>query len=245
MIDKALVKRRFEGSLDTYDENAVVQKIMAEKLISMLDCNRYKSVFEIGCATGILTKKIKEKFEFEHFYANDIVESAKDYIKKITEDFVFIEGDIEEIDLSGKYDLIISNACLQWCNNLTVTTDKLYNSLEEGGILALSIFGEENLREIKSLFNIENKEYSIDKLKEYLNKYNCTQYYEEQNTLYFDCLADVLRHLKYTGVNALTTYRLTKNKLKEIENSYRKLYSRNDKLSLTYNPVFIIIKKSI
>ena len=37
MIDKALVKTRFAKSLDTYDENALIQKIMASKLVSLLE----------------------------------------------------------------------------------------------------------------------------------------------------------------------------------------------------------------
>ena len=181
MIDKTLVKRRFSKSFDTYDENALIQKIMAVKLVSLLDKNEYTSILEVGCATGILTKEIDEKLNFVDFTANDIVEKSKGYISSVVDDFSFISGDIETVVLPKFYDLIISNACLQWCNNLPQTIDKLYSVLNDDGVLAFSVFGEENLSEINSLFGIENKFYSIPDLKSYLKKYNFIEYREEKS----------------------------------------------------------------
>ena len=244
MIDKTLVKKRFAKSLNTYDENALIQKTMAEKLVSLLGRLEYNSIFEVGCATGILTREIKENLFFESYCANDLVEKSKGYISKILDNFDFVAGDIETVSLEPRYDLIISNACLQWCNDITQTIDKLYSALNSGGVLAFSIFGEENLLEVNDLFGIENKFYPIPELKLYLKKYNFIEYREEKSRLYFNNGIDVLKHLKYTGVNALTSFKLTKSKLKAFEENYSKKYSENGKVYLTYNPVFIVIKKS-
>ena len=64
MIDKSLVKKRFSKSLKTYDDNAIVQKQMAEKLVDFLPKKEFNSVLEIGCATGLLTKQLKTKLSF-------------------------------------------------------------------------------------------------------------------------------------------------------------------------------------
>lgn len=244
MIDKTLVKKRFLKSLNTYDENALIQKTMASKLVSLLEGKEYTSIFEIGCATGILTKEINQRLKFSTLTTNDIVEKSKSYISLITDNFDFIAGDIETVELSQKYDLIISNACLQWCNNIVQTIDKLYSNLNDDGVLAFSVFGEENLREINDLFEIENKFYPVSELKEYLKKYNFIEYREEKARQYFDNAVDVLKHLKYTGVNALTSFNLTKTKLKLIDENYNRKYAEDGKVYLTYNPVFIVIKKS-
>ena len=37
MIDKATIKRRFKRSIDTYDENATVQKMIVNHLFSLVD----------------------------------------------------------------------------------------------------------------------------------------------------------------------------------------------------------------
>ena len=65
MIDKSLVKRRFKKSFSTYNDNAIVQKKMAERLIQYLPFKQYNSVLEIGCATGVLTKLIAENIRTE------------------------------------------------------------------------------------------------------------------------------------------------------------------------------------
>ena len=129
MINKALVKKRFSKSLKTYEENAIIQKIMAKKLIKLLDSKEYNSIFEIGCATGILTKEIKNTLNFKEYSANDIVEKSQEYINKIIYPNTFLAGDIEEIKLNKKYNLILSNASLQWCNDIEKVLEKLINSL--------------------------------------------------------------------------------------------------------------------
>ncbi len=235
MIDKSLVKKRFKKSLSTYNDNAIIQKQTAEKLISLLPEKQYSSILEIGCATGLLTEKIKQNLSFNDFYANDIVEESAQYIEKIIPDCEFIAGDIEEIQLDKKYDLIISNACLQWCSDILATIEKLKSAMKPNGVIAISVFGDENLKEIKNLFKIENKMYSMQDLKAFGN------ITEETHKLYFDTPLDVLKHLKLTGVNAIKETKLTKSQLKEFEIQYKKLYSENGKVFLTYNPVYVVL----
>ena len=243
MINKALVKKRFSKSLKTYEENAIIQKIMAKKLIKLLALKEYNSIFEIGCATGILTKEIKKNLTFKEYSANDIVEKSQEYINKIIYPNTFLAGDIEEIKLNKKYNLILSNASLQWCNDIEKVLEKLINSLEEKGTLAISIFGDNNLKEIKDVFHIENNTYSSAKLRKSLEKYNLIKFEEEEFKIEFENPIMILKHLKLTGVNAIKEFALTKKKLKEFEEEYIRKYQNNGKVLLTYNPVYIKITK--
>ena len=241
MINKILVKKRFQKSLNTYDENAIVQKQMAEKLISLLPRNKYNCIFEVGCATGILTHKIKKKINFEFYSANDIVEDSKPFIDKIIPGNQFIYGDIEEIKLTSNYDLIISNACLQWCSKPNKTISNLIKHLNNKGVLAISIFGDSNLCEITNILDINNKDYLMSDIKNELKKYNVINYLEENIELFFNTPKDILKHLKLTGVNSVSDIHFTKSTLKEFEDKYRILYKRDKGYILTYNPVYIII----
>ena len=243
MIDKSLVKRRFKRSLETYEDNAVVQKQMAKKLIDILNAKKFDKVFEIGCSTGVLTNQIAEKIEYKKIDVNDIVPESKIYIDNILYDYTFIAGDIEAIDIKEKYDLIISNACVQWCNDIKVLIDKLYNSLNKNGIIALSIFGNSNLKELKNIFEINEKAYSVEELKNLLKEYKKCRIYEDTTELYFPNLKEILLHLKYTGANSLRNYSLTKSAFKTFEEEYFNKYSKNNKIILTYNPVYIVIEK--
>ncbi len=235
MIDKSLVKKRFSKSFLTYEDNAIVQKQMAEKLVDFLPKKEFGSILEIGCATGLLTKQAVLKLSFKNFTLNDIVEDAENYVKQILPTSDFILGDVEQIDFTKKYDLIISNACLQWCSDIEKTILKLSKCLNVGGTLAVSVFGKDNLKEINEIFNLQLKTVDVSKLP------NNTKVVEEQTTLFFDSPIEVLRHLKLTGVNAVKEIKLTKSKLKDFEEKYIEKFAQKNRVQLTYNPVYIII----
>ena len=60
-IDKELVAQRFFRSLDTYEDNAIVQREMADTLIMMLSNTgntSYSNCLEIGAGTGMLSRSL-------------------------------------------------------------------------------------------------------------------------------------------------------------------------------------------
>ncbi|WP_061859411.1 malonyl-ACP O-methyltransferase BioC [Priestia megaterium] len=153
MINKQLLKKRFNNHAKTYDAYADVQKSMANQLIDQLSSNFFNqeiAILEIGCGTGYLTQLLCEKFPKATITAVDLssgmIEVAK---KKVMEDRVsFICGDIEEISIERRYDLIISNATFQWFNSLHTTIKKLYKQLKPTGSLLFSTFGNRTFEEL-------------------------------------------------------------------------------------------------
>ena len=37
MLDKNLIEEKFKNSIDFYDDNAIIQNLMAKKLLSLID----------------------------------------------------------------------------------------------------------------------------------------------------------------------------------------------------------------
>ncbi len=247
MLDKNLIKKNFKKSLSTYDENAFIQKKMAQKLVEeiLIQQNKttkqkpfFKNILEIGSYTGILTNKANENFDFESYLALDVVDCEK-FVKKINSKIDFLQIDIEDFINSTdlRFDLIIANASLQWCFDFKFVCEKLKSLLKNEGILAISIFGTKNLIEIKDIFNIG---LNYPELKTLTTIFENSKITQKQEKLNFKNSLDILKHLKSTGVNSILKNKLSyleiKEKLSKLEEKYQ--------TTLTYEPVFIIYQKN-
>lgn len=241
-MNKDLIMKRFEKNLASYDKNAFVQKNMAEKLFYFLDKKRYGNILELGCGTGILTKIIAENLNYIHYTANDIVSGCEKYIKKINKNIEFVHSDMEDFirEDKKKYDLIVSNAALQWIENVSGFVENLYDKLNEEGVILFSTFGKDNYKEIQQITGKALKYFSGTELKKMLSQYKpaieeCT------DNILFDSPQEVLKHMRHTGVNALEETFWTKNDVADFSNKYRELCPQ--KFILTYNPVYVKIVK--
>ena len=232
MLDKNLIQEKFSKSIDFYDDNAIIQELMARKLISLLPFRKYENILEIGSYSGVLTKKIVEKFEFNSYLALDIVDSFNK-IRALSNKITFTQIDVEKFQTNQKFDLIIANASLQWCEDFNGTIEKLKSYLNKDGILAITTFANDNFYEIKKAFNIGLKYKTISELE---NLFNPAQIIQEIHTLQFKNSKELLKHIKLTGVNALTNEKLS---VAEIKKALHILES-DFQNKLTYKPIYII-----
>jgi len=233
MLDKKIILENFQKSINTYNQSAKIQIQMAKKIIELLPSRKYNSILEIGSYTGILTAEIKKNIEYQKYFALDIVKESRDFVCKIDNEIVFLNEDIEEFNTSEKFDLIVANASLQWCQNLKEIVLRLKSFLNENGILAIAIFSEENLFEIKNSFDVSLQYYTKSELREIFGPK--AEFLEEKITLVFNSSLEILKHMKDTGVNSLSRnmkYCEIKNGLKILNEKYKN--------SLTYMPIYII-----
>ncbi|ECL2874949.1 malonyl-ACP O-methyltransferase BioC [Campylobacter jejuni] len=219
-----------------YEKHAKVQDFMGLKLCEILKnlrISHFEKVFEFGCGRGELSKKLQNFITFDEYLKNDILD-----FKENSSILIFDMNEIAKQDLSKeKFDLIVSNATLQWLD-LKRIIPSLRDMLNQNGILLLSTFAEQNLKEIKQSTGFGLNYFSLNELEQifkvYFNEVKITQ---ELIKLSFDNALDVFRHLKLSGVNSLGFYPLNKGFLKEFE---EKLQNK-----LTYHPVFILCKNDI
>ncbi|ECR3234334.1 methyltransferase domain-containing protein, partial [Campylobacter jejuni] len=186
-----------------------------------------------GCGRGELSKKLQNFITFDEYLKNDILD-----FKENSNILIFDMNEISKQDLSKeKFDLIVSNATLQWLD-LKQIIPSLRDMLNQNGILLLSTFAKQNLKEIKQSTGFGLNYFSLNELEQifkiYFNEVKITQ---ELVELSFDNALDVFRHLKLSGVNSLGFYPLNKGFLKEFEEKFQN--------KLTYHPVFILCKNDI
>lgn len=240
-MNKDLIQKRFAKNLDTYNDNAKIQKKMAERLLSFLDRKDFNDILEIGCGTGFLTQLVNDSFNFNTYTANDIVESCEKYVKEINPKINFIPADIEKAveNSDKKYDLIISNAAFQWVENLESFIKLLVSKLNDGGVLLFSTFGPENFREVNFVLGKTLPYYSANELQEIIKDYkNIVE--QEMHVMAFKTPKDILKHIKSTGVNALEMVSWTKTDMQKFENGYNNFCSGIP--TLTYHPIYVKIE---
>ena len=219
-----------------YEKHAKVQDFMGLKLCEILKdlkISHFEKVFEFGCGRGELSKKLQNFITFDEYLKNDILD-----FKENSNILIFDMNEIAKQDLSKeKFDLIVSNATLQWLDLKRIILS-LRNMLNQNGILLLSTFAEQNLKEIKQSTGFGLNYFSLNELEQifkvYFNEVKITQ---ELIKLSFDNALDVFRHLKLSGVNSLGFYPLNKGFLKKFEEKFQN--------KLTYHPVFILCKNDI
>ncbi len=244
-INPKLIKKQFEKSINTYNENAIVQKIMAEKLVEEIAKinTHFDNILELGCGAGLLTEELIKKITFKNYFANDLIENAKSYITNLIPNSTFYCGNAKRIKPAQKMDLIISNAMFQWFENLDSISLYYKNLLNNNGILAFSTFSKDNFKEIRDLTGLSLNYKSLEEIKCIFQKnYDIIHIEEFSKILHFSTPLELLAHMKSTGVNSLTAQHWTFKEIKAFCDSYKNKYPE---INLTYSPIIFICKKSL
>lgn len=203
--------RNFSRHAHIYDRYALVQKQAARELLAQIKENTFARILEIGCGTGNYTILLRDRFKNAGLKAVDISkEMIEIAAKKLKNEGVkFIVADAEKISLNEKFDLITSNACFQWFEDLERALALYKNLLKKGGRIAFSIFGPLTFWELDTALKCCAKKISAsssnfigkEKLEVILNKnFKGVEIKEAVYEEKFSCLRDLLYKIKYTGI---------------------------------------------
>ncbi|MDO4771583.1 malonyl-ACP O-methyltransferase BioC [Porphyromonas sp.] len=252
LIDKDLVRKRFASAISYYDEEASPQRMVSDRIAALLEEKTEVPsgrIFEIGCGTGFLSRHLWEKFGDSHqLLFNDLCPDMEAPLReKVGDKAEFSAFDAETTDWQEDFALIAAASCIQWWQHPTSFYSKSYRHLTEGGILAFGTYGQDNLHQLKEVtgkgLNYDSAETVRHRLE--LAGYDEIHVEEMRHTLYFPDFLSVLRHLKLTGVNAVsssTTW--TSAKISAADAHYRDLTHTSDgTLPLTYHAIIGIARK--
>ncbi len=251
-INKELVQKRFARNTDSYSQLAVIQLGMAEKLTNLLLDNRvagFDKVLELGVGCGFLTKQLLNKYVVNQLYINDIIEALPQTVAKTISNhglrnWQYLSGDAEKIQFPKELDLVISGATFQWFQEPEKVLEKAFNSLKNNGIIAISTFGLSNFKQIRQITGTGLKYMSISQLSSLTDKYFKKIHSSEiEIDLSFSSVIEILKHLKFTGVNAVQPLKWNKSQYLKFVEAYEKQFANSDKLLLTYNPMYFIGEK--
>lgn len=204
-------------------------------------------VLEVGCGTGMLTRMFLKDFRPDRMWLNDLCPEVSPMLEDLLEPgrTGFLPGDAETVAFPVNLDLIMSSSALQWFVDLPAFLDKCSAALRDGGILAFSSFGPSNMSEIAALEGISITYQTLSELTGLVSgKFDIIHAEESSSILSFASPADVLRHMKQTGVTGIRKESWTKSRLESFCRRYMEQFSDSDgTVRLTYHPVYLIARK--
>ncbi len=109
----------------------------ARDLASRIAGANPNTIVDIGCGTGNSTRILREIFPKADILGIDSSPNMLDAAARENPDLSFRLCDATALD--GKYDILFSNACLQWIPNHNSLLPTLMSKLNDGGILAVQM----------------------------------------------------------------------------------------------------------
>lgn len=125
---------------DIYDSFGKERMQPSIDLAARLKDKKFKRILDVGCGSGMSTAAILSTWEDAEVIGVDLSEEMLQKARKILPQVQFIRRDCSKslADL-GTFDLIFSNAFLQWIPNQEEFIARAFAMLDEGGVLAVQI----------------------------------------------------------------------------------------------------------
>ena len=247
IIDKQLTETRFEAGRETYNSNATVQIAMIDHLRRLLRATGverkmsadYASVAEIGCGTGLLSGYLSSLTRRGRLSLWDITSTAPDVA---AEEFISCDAEIKiSRTQSERYDVIATSATVQWFNSPGRFLRECARVLRPGGVVALTTFIKGNMYELAGITGSSLPLLTLDDwLATLPSEFDILACEVHDYNLSFDDPMSVLRHLKFTGVNALSRSASPRPGVSRILSDYPMML--DGRYYLTYKTITMILQ---
>lgn len=125
---------------DIYDSFGKERMQPSIDLAARLKDKKFKRILDVGCGSGMSTAAILSTWKDAEVIGVDLSEEMLQKARKILPQVQFIRRDCSKplLDM-GTFDLIFSNAFLQWIPNQEEFINQAFSMLKEGGVLAVQI----------------------------------------------------------------------------------------------------------
>lgn len=97
-------------------------------------------ILDVGCGSGMSTLALKNRFPEAEIVGVDLSLSMLENAKKLLPDVEWLQRDCgESLEDLGQFDLVFSNAFLQWLPNQEEFIKNIRTCIKENGVLAMQI----------------------------------------------------------------------------------------------------------
>jgi len=233
-------------------------------LVSRISDRQVGRIIDIGCGSGMSTIPLREAWPKAKIigvdYSEDMLAKASD----IGMDVEWIKRDCSnKIDDLGTFDLVFSNAFLQWVDNQEEFLKNAHELLADNGIIAIQVpsFDEMPIKECIDSVASTYKNVFADICMEQCHNESIGIYYDILNryyskveiweTGYYHVMENHEAIIEFIKSTALRPYssRLDENKTSEFMNSVleesKKCYKKqeNEKVLFQFKRIFFVAEK--
>jgi len=153
-LDKRSIRKYFENAAKSYDNAAILQEEVRNRLIERLRYMRHQpeTIIDLGCGTGKALRGLQSIYPRARVYAVDIaremlVRAASNY--RLLSKKRRVVADIERLPFAPQsFDLVFSSLALPWCNDLGQSLREIARVARPGALLLFSSLGPATLREL-------------------------------------------------------------------------------------------------
>ncbi|MCP3867790.1 MAG: malonyl-ACP O-methyltransferase BioC [Gammaproteobacteria bacterium] len=158
-IDKGQARLAFSRAADRYDEVAVLQRDIGQRMLDRLDLIKVepRMILDLGAGTGVATEALARQYSGVKVLALDFAFPM--LLKARERGRLFRKpgclcADLEQLPLADdSIDLIYSNAAIQWSNDLEKAFREFLRVLKPGGLLMFTTFGPDTLKELRQAWS--------------------------------------------------------------------------------------------
>lgn len=223
ILDKKQLRAAFERAAACYDQSAVLQREISNRMLSRLEYIKFRPevILDAGSGTGYGSQQLARRYPSSQLIAVDIAWAMLSQARPNTvwwqrilplqqQHSYYVCADIEQIPLQNEsVGLIWSNLALQWCNDLNRTLADMHRILRTDGLLMFSTFGPDTLKELRQSFakadgyQHVNRFVDMHDIGDLLvnNRFSTPVMDMEYITLTYDDVIGVMRDLKAIGAH--------------------------------------------
>jgi malonyl-CoA O-methyltransferase len=239
MFDKKLVSSDFSNAAHDYDNHTNLQQKVLKNLLSKLDhISQSALILDAGCGTGQLAQILADTPIIQYDIAYGMCNKARRAYAPA------INGDIAALPFADNcFDIVFSSLALQWLPNYPQATRELERVVKPGGMLAISTFGSNTLKELKESF-VQIDAYS------HISSFISGSEFTEHETIveFFPDLYSIMQQLKAIGArNKMMGRRkslMTRRQMLEMEIYYKKRFGSPQGLPVTWETLYLVRQKT-
>lgn len=259
-LDQRQVRRAFGRAAPTYAQHAVLQREVESRLLERLDYvgSVPARAIDLGCGPGRAVAQMRRRYKAAQIIALDMslpmLRQAKPHRRWLRAPFanpiVCLCADARALPLAdASVDVLFSNLCVQWIEDLPALFDEWRRVLRPGGFLAFSTFGPQTLDELRCAWAAADQAPHVNRFADMLrvgdalmgagfrdpvlDRERLTLTYADATTLMRE-----LRAMGATNADALRTRTLTgKGHLQRVIAGYEPM-RRDGRLPATYEVIY-------